>query len=154
MMSYKIRPLVKKDLDRVFEIEKECFVDPWKLTDLEYELSGNPVNKFLVLEVNNDIVGFIDFMITFNSATISQLAITKEYRKQGFGKLLLEEMENRFPKEGEDIVENVTLEVRASNARAISLYQKNGYEVIVKKPHYYSDGEDAIYMVKRLMLCR
>ena len=153
-MSYKIRPLEKKDLDRVFEIEKECFVDPWKLTDLEYELSENPVNKFLVLEVNNNIVGFIDFMITFNSATISQIAITKEYRKQGFGKLLLEEMENCFPKEGEDIVENVTLEVRSSNARAISLYQKNGYEVIVKKPHYYSDGEDAIYMVKRLMLCR
>ena len=153
-MEYKIRTLEKADLEQVYQIEKECFINPWKFSDIEYEFQGNPVNKFLVLEVNGKIVGFNDFMITFNSATISQIAVTKEFRRNGFGTILLNEMEKCFPKESDDIVENVTLEVRASNETAINLYKKHGYEVVVVKPHYYPDGEDAIYMVKRLMLCR
>ena len=153
-MNYKVRFLEKADLEQVYEIEKECFINPWKFSDLEYELEGNPVNKFLVVECGGRIVGFNDFMITFNSATISQIAVTKEFRNQGLGTLLLNEMEKCFPSEGDEIVENVTLEVRASNVPAINLYKKHGYEVVVKKPHYYPDGEDAIYMVKRLMLCR
>ena len=153
-MSYKVRALNKADLERVFEIEKECFLNPWKYSDLEYELSGNPVNKFIIIEVDQNIIGFIDFMITFNSATISQIAVTKEYRNRGYGAVLLNEMEKCFPNNGDDIVENVTLEVRKSNNAAINLYKKHGYEVVVIKPHYYPDGEDAVYMVKRLMLCR
>ena len=153
-MDYKVRFLEKADLEQIYEIEKECFINPWKLSDLEYEMNENPVNKFLVLEIDGKVVGFNDFMITFNSATISQIAITKDFRRKGFGTILLNEMERCFPKEGDDIVENVTLEVRASNEPAIELYKKHGYEVVVKKPHYYPDGEDAIYMVKRLMLCR
>ena len=153
-MEYKIRALEKADLEQVYQIEKECFINPWKFSDIQYEFQGNPVNKFLVLEVNGKVVGFNDFMITFNSATISQIAVTKEFRRKGFGTILLNEMEKCFPKEGDDIVENVTLEVRASNKPAINLYKKQGYEVVVVKPHYYQDGEDAIYMVKRLMLCR
>lgn len=153
-MDYKVRLLDKADLEAVYEIEKECFISPWKFFDLEYELTGNPVNKFLVVEVDGKVVGFNDFMITFNSATISQIAITKDFRKKGLGTLLLDEMEKYFPSEGDEIVENVTLEVRASNVPAINMYKKHGYEVVIKKPHYYPDGEDAIYMVKRLMLCR
>lgn len=152
-MKYKVRELEKADLSAVFEIEKECFINPWKLSDLEYELNENPVNVFFVIEAEGKIVGFNDFMITFNSATISQIAITKEYRRKGLASILLGAMEKHFPNEGDDIVENVTLEVRASNESAICLYKKNGYEEVVRKPHYYPDGEDAIYMVKRLMLC-
>ena len=63
-------------------------------------------------------------------------------------------MEKCFPSDIEDIVENVTLEVRESNQAAINLYKKNGYEEVVIKKHYYSNGENAIYMVKRLLLCR
>lgn len=152
-MDYKVRLLKKADLQKVYEIEKECFLNPWKYSDLEYEFNGNPVNKFIVIEADGKIVGFNNFMITFNSATITQIAVTREYRRKGLATILLNEMEKMFPKEGEDIVENVTLEVRSSNLAAIKLYEKHGYEVVAKKPHYYADGEDAIYMVKRLMLC-
>lgn len=153
-MSVVVRELTRNDLKTVFELEQKCFKEAWKFSDLEYELEKNPVNKFLVLEKDGNIIGFIDFMITFNSATISQICVSEEYRKHGFGFRLLQEMEALLPKEGEDIVENITLEVRESNVPAVSLYQKFGYEVVVKKPHYYPDGEDAVYMVKRLLLCR
>ena len=66
-------------------------------------------------------MGFIDFMITFNSATISQVAVTKEYREQGIASKLLEKMYETLPSSGEDIVEFITLEVRESNLPARSL---------------------------------
>lgn len=153
-MSVVVRELTRNDLEAVFELEQKCFKEAWKFSDLEYEFEKNPVNKFIVLEKDRNIIGFIDFMITFNSATISQICVSEKYRKHGFGFRLLQEMEAMLPKEGEDIVENITLEVRESNVPAVSLYQKFGYEVVVKKPHYYPDGEDAVYMVKRLLLCR
>lgn len=149
-----IRRVKKEDFEQVYEIEQSCFKDPYPKNHLEYEFFENPVNVILVAENNSKIVGFIDFMITFNSATIVQIAVIPEYRKQKIATMLLKEMENSFPKDIEDVVENVTLEVRKTNESAINLYKKDGYEIIVEKKHYYPDGEDAIYMVKRILLCQ
>ena len=149
-----IRRVKKEDFEQVYEIEQSCFKDPYPKKHLEYEFFENPVNVILVAEENSKIVGFIDFMITFNSATIVQIAVIPEYRKQKIATMLLKEMENSFPKDIEDVVENVTLEVRKTNESAINLYKKGGYEIIVEKKHYYPDGEDAIYMVKRILLCQ
>lgn len=153
-MSCVIREASINDLENILNLENKYFKNPWKKNDWEYELTKNPINKILVIEDDKNIFGFIDFMITFNSATISKIVIEGSYQHKGFAQQLLQSMETMFPKEGDDIVENVTLEVRESNKSAINLYSKNGYEVITKKAHYYQDGEDAIYMVKRLLLCR
>lgn len=150
-MQEIIREANINDLDDIMVLENECFIDPWKRKDWLYELSENPINKIIVLEKNLHVIGFIDYMITFNSATISQIAIKNEYRRQGLAVKLLNEMENTFPKDSEDIVETITLEVRASNEKAINLYLKQGYEKVISKPHYYSNGEDALYMIKRLI---
>lgn len=152
-MTEVIREAKFSDLKSILALENRYFKNPWKESDWVYELTKNPINKVYVIEDKN-IFGFIDFMITFNSATISQIVIEESYRHKGYAQRLLSMMETMFPKDGDDIVENVTLEVRESNKDAINLYQKNGYEIITKKPHYYQDGEDAIYMVKRLLLCR
>ena len=50
----------------------------------------------------------------------------------------------------EDVVEFITLEVRVSNAPAIAFYKKHKFSEITIKKNYYSDGEDAIYMVRSL----
>lgn len=139
------------NLEDILQIENNCFKCPWKKADLIYELSENPINKFFLYKKENKIIGFIDFMITFNSSTISQIAVEKEYRKKGYATKLLNTMEEYLPHDGDDEVETITLEVRKSNLAAIEFYKKNGFEYIVDKPHYYSDGEDAIYMVKRLI---
>ena len=149
-----IRKVNKEDFEQVYQIEQTCFKDPYPRKHLEYEFFENPINIILVAEEDEKIVGFIDFMVTFNSATIVQIAVLPEYRKQKIATNLLNEMENCFPKDLDDVVENVTLEVRKSNEAAINLYKKDGYEIIVEKKHYYPDGEDAIYMVKRILLCR
>lgn len=138
------------DLKGILSIENECFVSPWKESDLEYELTQNPINKFYVLVDEEKLVGFLNYMVTFNSATITQIAVTKEYRKQGLASMLLKKMFEDLPSSGEDVVEFITLEVRESNKAARNLYKKHGFEEVVIKRAYYADGENAVYMVKRM----
>lgn len=146
-----IRKATLDDLDQIEIIENECFVDPYKREDLIYELTTNPCAIVLVAIVDNKIVGFIDYMITFTSSTISQIAVTKDYRKQNIATELLLAMEKTFPNDIDDQVETITLEVRKSNLAAQNLYRKNGYIDITIKKAYYRNGEDAIYMLKRLI---
>lgn len=146
----KYRFVNQDDFEQVLKIENECFKQPYSRKDLEYEFKENPVNKIVVAEDGGKIVGFIDYLITFNSSTIMQVAVTENYRKNGIATQLLSEMEKSFPKEIDDLVETITLEVRESNKAAKALYLKNGYEIVVTKKNYYKDGENAIYMLKRL----
>ena len=146
----KYRLATKEDFAAVQALENECFKEPYSTEELRYEFEENPVNKIIVAEQDGKVVGFIDFLITFTSSTIMQIAVTKDCRKKGIATQLLSEMENSFPKEIDDLVETITLEVRESNEAAKNLYLKNGYKIVVIKSNYYKDGENAIYMLKRL----
>ena len=148
MIKYRFATL--SDFDEVQKIENECFKEPYSTEDLHYEFEKNPVNKIIVAEFDGKVIGFIDFLVTFNSSTIMQIAVTKEQRGKGIATHLLSEMEDSFPKNIDDVVETVTLEVRESNEAAKNLYLKNGYRIVVVKTNYYKDGENAIYMIKRL----
>jgi len=149
MINY--RKLTLSDLDALEIIENECFIDPFKKEDLLYELKDNPVNELIGAFDEDKLIGFIDYMITFNSSTITQIAVTKAYRKQRIATTLLTLMEESFPKEIDDKVETITLEVRESNEPAHKLYLSNGYEDVLLKKNYYKDAENAIYMVKRIL---
>lgn len=139
------------DIDRIYEIEAESFVDPWNKESLYTELTQNPINNFVLLIDNKEIVGFINYMNMFTTATISQIAVAKKYRRLGFAEKLLKYMEQNLISNKEFTCEFITLEVRESNKAAIALYEKCGYEYITDKKNYYSDGETAKYFIKRLM---
>lgn len=150
-MDYSIRPLKKKDIEKVAILEANCFVKPWPLNQIAYEFKGNPCAKvYVCVDKDENVLGYLDFMITFNSATIDRVCVAKEYRNQGIASALLEMMV-KVCKEQKDVVEFITLEVRRSNEKAISLYLKNNWQKVVIKPKYYDDGEDAIYMIRSLL---
>jgi len=44
----------------------------------------------------------------------------------------------------------VTLEVKVTNKTAISLYQKNGFEIFAVKEGYYHDGSNAFCMKRAI----
>ena len=134
-----------KDIPSILVIENECFIKPWSEKDIHYELNENPVSVVYVLEEGKQIVGFLDFWITFDSATIAQIAIKKTYQGKHLSHLLMQEMiDDCFAKK----VNSITLEVRINNIKAINMYTKYGFEKVVIKPHYYDNGEDALYMVR------
>ena len=137
-----------EDLDEIYALELESFKHPFKKEDLLYEIKDNPVSKFLLLKDENKIVGFIDFRITFDSATVCQICIRKDKKRKGFATILLNKAIEMAKNKS---VEFLTLEVRESNTPARSFYEKNGFTKITVKPAYYDDGEDAIYMMRGLI---
>jgi ribosomal-protein-alanine N-acetyltransferase len=146
-LTIKIREMKEVDVLAVANIEDACFSSPYPEKEIRYELNENPVSHLYVATIDEEVVGYIDFMITFSSATITRICVTNEYRKNGIGQALLDKMIELCAKQ-EEKVEFITLEVRASNKSAINLYKKNKFEEITKKKQYYDDGEDAIYMVR------
>ena len=80
-INVEIRKMTIEDLPSVLEIENLCFVSKWSERDFLYELNENKVSNLWVVELSasstnqKSVVGFIDFWITFDSATISQIAV-------------------------------------------------------------------------------
>ena len=75
---------------------------------------------------------------------IINMAIDLPYQHKGYGKFLLK---NTLEKDSNDT--NVFLEVKEANLPAIKLYADLGFEEIYKKDRYYSDGSNAIFMLKK-----
>lgn len=148
MELFSIRPMEESDLDIALYLENACFIAPFGVQELNYEISQNPVSNMWVIESSvSGVVGFIDYWITFDSATIAQICVNPAFRKRGLASMLLEEAikDCRAHK-----VRCVTLEVREHNLSAYNLYTKFGFKKILLKEKYYTNGDNAIYMVKEL----
>lgn len=146
-----IRFAKKDDLKQMALIEDASFKDGHYSKDqLLYEYKENPFAKILVNE-DKVVNGFLIYMVTFNSATIIQIAVDPKVRRKGIATKLLNDMDKELLKQGYGKVENVTLEVRSTNTHAIKLYSKNGYKKNHIKKKYYDNGDDAIYMMKVLL---
>lgn len=153
-LNVEIRKMEIKDLPSVMEIEKLCFVSSWAEKDFLYEMNENPVSNPWVIELDDgaghkSICGFSIYWKTFESATICQIAIHPGIQRHQLGSALMDEIINDcYAKK----VKNLCLEVRKSNQKAINFYLKHGFKQELIKPNYYSNGEDAIYMIREVSL--
>ncbi|MBA7516322.1 hypothetical protein ES705_08369 [subsurface metagenome] len=93
------------------------------------------------------VIGFVGGTIRSGQGHISGIAVDKEYRMKGVGKLLLKVVSAEFLADGLDIV---TLEARKSDTGAIRFYEKQGYKRLYIAKKYYADGEDAIVHEKKI----
>ena len=150
-MKTIVRHTIPSDLSTIAGIEKACFHNPYEEKQLLYELNENPYAHVYSALVDGEVVGYVDFMITFNSATINRIAVKEEFRKKGVGNLLLGQVLKDCEAQKGDPVEYLTLEVRTTNAPAIAFYKKHRFETVTVKKEYYEDGEDAFYMVRCLI---
>lgn len=146
-----IRNVTKLDIDKIIEIENLTFTDGrYSKEQMLYELS-NELSKFVLCERDNKIVGFLIYMITFNSSTIVQIATDPHYQRQGVATELFTAMLDDINSLGYGQVETITLEVRKQNDIAHNFYLKNNFKDVIIKPKYYSNGDDAIYMSRILL---
>lgn len=145
-----VRKMFPSDMEGVLAVERECFgAEAYSEQQIAYDLNENPVSAIYCAVVDHEVVGFIDFMITFDSASITQIAVKEKFRRKGVGNLLLGQLLKDCESK-EDRVEFLTLEVRKSNEAALSFYKKHKFQNVTLKKGYYSDGEDAIYLVRSL----
>ena len=149
-LDTEVRDMLESDIDSVLEIENLCFKDPWKREDILTDLKQNPYSHPAVIELHNDamglrqVCGFCIYWVTFDSATICQIAVHPELQHFHIGSELFEEVISDIKAKK---ARTITLEVRESNNVAINFYKKFGFKISHTKPGYYLNGEDAIYMI-------
>lgn len=79
-----------------------------------------------------------------DEAHITLLAVHPRYQRQGLGQAMLLTLIAQAADRG---LERATLEVRASNQSALSLYQKFGFKIAGRRRGYYEDtNEDALIL--------
>lgn len=100
----------------------------------------------LMSERDEKPTGFILGRMTVDAAEVLNLAVRAEYRRQGEGRALLEELLRRFAKAG---VSRVFLEVRETNRGAMAFYERAGFRRAGRREGYYQDPREAALVYER-----
>jgi len=150
-----IRKGEEKDLDRMAEIEKICFSDPWSREVLYDDMVGNRLSTYVVAEVvyeagerpegcpGSELAGYVGFWMVFDECQINNVAVRKDLQRRHIASIMLSAAMDAAKRAGAKVF---TLEVRAGNDAAKALYRKFGFTEDGVRPNYYSNGEDAILM--------
>ena len=139
----KIDMMTKEDVKEVAMVDRECFLVPWSEKAF-YDESENELAIYFVAKDEDKVIGYAGFWNVSGEGDITNVAVSKAYRKCGVASGLIKEI---IKKAGELSLELLTLEVRRSNIAAQNLYKKFGFYVIGERKRYYSDNrEDALIM--------
>jgi ribosomal-protein-alanine N-acetyltransferase len=143
-VEYIIRPITSADIDAVWDIEKMCFSVPWSRQSFVLEVEKNRCARYVVAEHSGAVVGYGGMWLIVDEAHITNIAVHPLFRRKGIGEAILKALVTEAHRMG---IDRMTLEVRASNIAAQSLYKKLGFvEVGVRKGYYSDNNEDAIIM--------
>lgn len=144
MAQVVIRPMTLDDVNAAHEIESLSFATPWPAYAFEQELRGNRLARYLVARSADALVGFAGIWMMVDDAHVTTISVHPEWRRRGVGRQLMRGLAELAVTLG---ARRMTLEVRPSNAGAQNLYREFGFEVVGRRPGYYSDnGEDALVM--------
>lgn len=136
--------LEKTHIPKILEIEQVTHTAPWSQRSFENELE-HKYGIFLVGLVDGEVIGYGGVWILVDEAHITNIVVKSDLRGQGIGNRLMIELLTRARSKGAVCA---TLEVRASNAAAIHLYQKLGFVQATLRKQYYPDNkEDAVVMM-------
>ena len=121
-----------------------CFSAPWSEESFEREIKENHLAFYIVAEVDGALAGYAGLWCIVDEGHITNVAVHPDWRRRHIGEALISVLLEHTLKNG---IKSHTLEVRASNDPAISLYKKFGFEPAGLRKNYYEDnGEDAIIM--------
>jgi len=143
-----LRPLFKTDLAQLLVIEEAAHTVPWG--EETFKICFQSGYAGWAIEQDKIIQGFVIVSLRAEECHILNLCVAREYQQQGLGKRLLQYALNHAKQSGALVA---YLEVRRSNARAITLYKKERFLLIGTRKDYYpspTGSEDALIFARSL----
>ena len=130
---------------QIAELEKICFSDPWSERSIASELD-NKLAFWLVAVEGDTVAGYIGSQTVMDETDMMNVAVHPDFRRRGIAEALVNGLVEELKNNGSHCL---TLEVRASNAPAIALYEKLGFSEIGRRKNYYRNPrEDALILRK------
>lgn len=133
-------------LDRLCEIEQQCFKSEAFTKQQIAHLLAHPNSVSLIAKDNHNIIGFIIGIIFFEREKLTGHILTIDvypsHRRMGIGSMLLKQIEKIFIGKG---VETCYLEAREDNVAALNLYRKLGYRKVGNLKNYYKNSNGILF---------
>lgn len=127
-------------LREISALEAVIFTDAWSEESIFAAAENLRTRILAALDDQDALMGYLIVTQVMDVADIDNIAVSPDFRRQGIASLLLDTAL-------EQMDADVFLEVRASNAPAIGLYQKYGFARIgIRRYYYEKPREDAILM--------
>jgi len=143
-MSLDLRRLRADDLDTVEAIERASYPTPWSRSMFAAELRKPSALALGAYLPSGELVGYAFVSRYVDAWHVMNVAVSPDHRRRGIATELLERL---FEVTANDRRRGYTLEVRVSNADAIRLYEKLGFQSRGIRRGYYTDNrEDAVIM--------
>ena len=149
MSDVTLRELEWTDLATLAALEQELFADDaWSEQTWWAELAGRPRRDYVVAVADGAILGYAGLDVSGDVADVMTVATAPTQQRKGIGRLLLDDLVRRAAVQG---CAALLLEVRADNAPARNLYERNGFEVISVRRRYYQPGDVDALVMRRLL---
>jgi ribosomal-protein-alanine N-acetyltransferase len=149
MTTIELRILGLSDLRAIEEIERRSYPTPWSRSMFAGELakpSSICLGAFEAEGEDGELCGYLIVSRYVDAWHVMNIAVDPDHRGRGIATVLLERL---FELTVDDARRGYTLEVRVSNATAISLYERLNFEARGIRRGYYTDNrEDALIMWK------
>jgi len=144
MEQTEIKRAGLSDLVEVHFLEQACFASPWPI-EILYDDICLYEHPYYILRAGGIAAGYAGMSIVLDEAHIRKICVHKDFRRHGFGRMLMQTLMCEAAKCG---AEGMTLEVRRSNQGALTFYQSFGFEMAGVRKNYYEYGEDALILWK------
>lgn len=145
-MTYKLVPMDRTHLGQIAQLERACFSAPWSEELLAQALYNENASYVVAQGEDGSVLGYAGLQVVLDEGYIDNVAVRPDCRRQGIASALL----GAFARFAQAHLAFLTLEVRASNAPAIALYEAHGFVQEGVRKHYYTNPrEDAVIMTRR-----
>jgi ribosomal-protein-alanine N-acetyltransferase len=141
-----IRRMKVSDLAEVRSIETLSFTNPWSETTFRGEIQNTSISFPLVVvhRPGEEVVGYIIFWHIGEDVQVNNIAVHPDYRGRGIGEALMRHVIDKVRAKGATFI---NLEVRLSNAGAVALYKKLGFEILGERKNYYTHPDENAYLM-------
>ena len=131
MSGLIVRQATSRDIAGIIKVFKTVYLqdEDWARQAIE-QLLDLQNYTILVAELNDTVVGFIDYYVLpsiwekWDEATINYLFVHKNYQGRGIGAALLKEVIKQTDKMG---IGELHVGTEKDNTRALQLYKKHGF---------------------------
>ena len=143
-MNLRIVPMTTAHLPSLVALEQICVpADPWSESLYRAALDNPAVAILLAEGKDGALLGYAVLSTVLDEGSLDNIAVAPEARRNGIADALLSAL-TAF---GREHLTCLMLEVRASNAPAIALYEKHGFAAVGRRKNYYdAPREDAVLM--------
>jgi [ribosomal protein S18]-alanine N-acetyltransferase len=149
MTTIELRRLGLANLRTIEEIERRSYPTPWSRSMFAGELAKPSSICLGAFDADGEagtLCGYLIVSRYVDAWHVMNVAVDPGHRSRGIATMLLERL---FELTAADARRGYTLEVRVSNATAIALYERLGFESRGIRRGYYTDNrEDALIMWK------